>query len=207
MSSPLSKDLLHYLNRVLAMTKTGLSYSDNPYDLERYEELRDRTAEMIERLTGVSQVEVLSYVQHMDKYPTPKVDVRGVVLRAGKILLIREKSDGKWAMPGGWADVGHSPAENMVKEVREESGLAVVAERLLAVWDKRLHDHPPFLEEVYKLCFLCREVGGALGGGFEVTDAGFFGLDELPPLSLDRNTEAQIRQLVTLATAGGLSVD
>lgn len=207
MSVPLSEDLLHYLNRVLAMAKTGLSYSENPYDLERYEELRDRTAEMIERLTGVSHVEVLDYVQHMDQYPTPKVDVRGVVLRAGKILLIREKTDGKWAMPGGWADVGHSPSENVIKEVREESGLEVAVERLLAVWDKRLHHHPPFLEEVYKLCFLCREVGGALGGGFEVTDAGFFGLDELPPLSLDRNTEAQIQLLVRLAVEGGLSIN
>ncbi|MEQ8552655.1 MAG: NUDIX hydrolase [Cyclobacteriaceae bacterium] len=192
--------ILEYLKRVQAMAKTGLTYTENPYDVERYEELRDTTNQLITDLAGVELDKIKLHFDNLDDdYPTPKIDVRGVVLKDEKILMIREKTDGKWAMPGGWCDIGHSASENIEKEVREEAGITVKAKRILAVWDKSKHDHPHDIRYVYKINFLCEIVSGDLNVGHEALDGGFFSLDELPPLSLDRNTEAQIRKLYELA--------
>ena len=197
-----NKTILDYLIRVQAMAKTGLTYAKDAYDIERYEELRERTDELLEAHSNLDLEELNLHFEKLDPYPTPKVDVRGVILREGKVLLIKEKSDQKWAMPGGWADVGISPSENVVKEVWEESGLEVKVERLLAVWDKMKHDHPADLNHVYKLNFLCRVTGGELKAGHEVLEAGFFDPENLPELSLMRNTETQIKELCLLAENG-----
>lgn len=201
------KRILEYLKRVQAIAKTGLTYALDPYDVERYEELRDTSSLLLAELSDAELPEIAFFFGQLDSYPTPKVDVRGVVIQQGKILLIQEKSDGKWAMPGGWADIGHSPSENIVKEVSEEAGLLVKVDRLLAVWDKRKHDHPDDIHSVYKLNFLCKTIGGSLKPGHEALDAGFFDLNQLPPLSLMRNTEAQIRRLHALATGEEVDFD
>jgi ADP-ribose pyrophosphatase YjhB (NUDIX family) len=125
-------------------------------------------------------------------YPTPKVDVRGVIFRAGKLLMVREKIDGNWSIPGGWADVGLSPFEIAKKEVVEESGLIVIPIRLLAVLDKLKHNHPPDIYHAYKLFILCYEKGGTLKSGMETLDTGFFAENEIPQLSLERNTPEEI---------------
>ncbi|MEO9474581.1 MAG: NUDIX hydrolase [Cyclobacteriaceae bacterium] len=194
-----NKTISDYLVRVQAMAKTGLTYAKDPYDIERYEALAEQTNELLAEHSNLEQEDIDLHFEKLDPYPTPKVDVRGVILSEGKILLIKEKSDQKWAMPGGWADVGVSPSENVVKEVWEEAGLEVKAERLLAVWDKMKHDHPTDLNHVYKLNFLCRVTGGELKPGHEVLEARFFGLNELPELSLMRNTVQQIKTLHRLA--------
>ncbi len=121
-------------------------------------------------------------------YQTPKVDVRGVVFRGNKILLVRETIDGRWSVPGGWADVGLTPLEVARKEVFEEAGLEVKPVRLLAVLDKMCHSHPPDMYHIYKIFILCEEQGGTLQNGMETSETGFFGLDELPPLSVPRIT-------------------
>lgn len=202
-----NKTILDYLIRVQAMAKTGLTYAKDAYDIERYEELRERTDELLEAHSNLDLEELNLHFEKLDPYPTPKVDVRGVILREGKVLLIKEKSDQKWAMPGGWADVGISPSENVVKEVWEESGLEVKVERLLAVWDKMKHDHPADLNHVYKLNFLCLVTGGELKAGHEVLEAGFFDPEHLPELSLMRNTETQIKELCRLAQSGEMLFD
>jgi len=126
-------------------------------------------------------------------YPTPKVDVRGVVFRGDKILLVQETIDGNWSVPGGWADVGLTPFEIAQKEVYEESGLIVNPVRLLAVLDKKRHNHPLDLFHIYKIFILCQETGGSLQIGMETSDTGFFSVNELPPLSTPRITVEQIR--------------
>ncbi|WP_421891788.1 NUDIX hydrolase [Marinoscillum sp.] len=206
-SMDMNKQVLEYLKRVQSLAKTGLTYAEDPYDRERYEELKESTNNLLGELVGVEVGKIISQFENLDDYPTPKVDVRGVIIKEGKILLIREKTDGKWAMPGGWADNGYSPSENIVKEVWEESGLRVRPERLLAVWDKRKHDHPADVHSVYKLNFLCVEEGGTLNPGHETMGAQYFGIDELPELSLMRNTAAQIQQLYELAISGGVDFD
>lgn len=193
------QNILEYLRRVQAMAKTGLTYVENEYDRERYEELRDSTHEMLAQLSDLTIEQLHFYFDKLDSYPNPKVDVRGVVMRDGKILLVREKADGKWSIPGGWCDIGYSPAENIEKEIREECGLYLKANRLLAVWDKNKHDHPPALEHVYKLIFLCEDNGEALNPGHETLGADFFDPDNLPPLSEERITAAQITRLIALA--------
>lgn len=203
----LGNEVLEYLKRVQAMAKTGLSFTENPYDVERYEELEHSTNRMISLISGTEQEEVKAYFESLDKYPTPKVDVRALIMKDGKVLMVREKTDQKWAMPGGWADIGVSPSENAVKEVWEETGYKVEVKRLLAVWDKRKHDHPPAMEYVYKLNFLCEIVGGDLNPGHETLGADFFEFEDLPELSVDRNTSEQIFKLRELSLSGDTLFD
>ncbi|MFY0602138.1 MAG: NUDIX hydrolase [Cyclobacteriaceae bacterium] len=199
--------VLQYLKRVQAMAKTGLAYAQDPYDIERYEELRDSTNTLLSDSSNQNLEDISYHFEKLDPYPTPKVDVRGLILKQGKVLLIQEISDQQWALPGGWCDIGFSPSENIIKEAREESGFEVAVDRFLAIWDKSKHDHPEALEYVYKLCFLCSITGGQLNPGHEALDAAFFDIDQLPPLSLHRNTESQIQELCRLAESGGVVFD
>ncbi|MFY0607526.1 MAG: NUDIX hydrolase [Cyclobacteriaceae bacterium] len=203
----MEKEIIEFVKRTQALAKTGLSYAKDPYDIERYEELRDSSNDMLTRLVTMPLKDVKRQFANLDTYPTPKVDVRGLVLKEGKILLIQERTDQKWAMPGGWCDIGYSPSENIVKEVREESGLKVKVSRLLSVWDKAKHDHPADINYVYKLNFLCETSDYTLRPGHEAMKADYFDIDNLPPLSLMRNTENQIRKLVALANSDEFDFD
>lgn len=200
-------ELLEYIKRVRALSKVGLTYSQNSYDIERYEELVEKSHDMLQMLSNLDKTDFKFHFEKLDDYPTPRVDVRGVIIRENKILLIREKADGKWAMPGGWADIGYTPSENIVKEVWEESGFEVKVNRLLAVWDKAKHDHPHDVNYVYKLQFHCEITGGALNPGHETLGADFFEIDHLPELSMERNTPSQVRKLYELVKNGGLALD
>jgi ADP-ribose pyrophosphatase YjhB (NUDIX family) len=129
-------------------------------------------------------------------YATPKVDVRGVVIRDGKILLVRELLDGCWSLPGGWADVCESSSECVVREIWEESGFETRAVKLLAVYDRAKHPHvPPFPFHVYKFYFQCEITGGEARGSNETSEVAFFGRDELPELSVTRVTAEQIQRM------------
>lgn len=132
-------------------------------------------------------------------YPTVKVDVRGFILNElDEILMAKERIDGKWTIPGGWADVGDSPGEAVLKEIKEETGLDAEVVRLLAIYDKRCHPHPPQPFYIYKIMFFCKITGGELKHGFDMQGADFFPLDELPELSTDRILESQLKQLFKL---------
>jgi ADP-ribose pyrophosphatase YjhB (NUDIX family) len=128
-------------------------------------------------------------------YPTPKVDVRAVVFQGGKILLVLEKSTGRWTLPGGWADIGDAPSEAAAREAFEEAGYHVRPVKLLAVFDKSRHGHPRGLLYIYKLFIRCELIGGEPTDNHETSSAAFFGLDELPPLDAHRVTEDQIQRL------------
>jgi ADP-ribose pyrophosphatase YjhB (NUDIX family) len=133
-------------------------------------------------------------------YPTPKVDVRGLILNeAREVLLVKESLDGKWSLPGGWAEVGFSPSEVIRKEIKEETGLDATVVRLLAVYDKKCHPHPPQPLYVYKLVFLCKAVAGSLNSGFDILDARYFAMEHLPELSEERILASQIEQTYQLA--------
>jgi len=184
---------LDIAKRLQAVAQGGMEYGENKYDLDRYRQIRDISVEIMHKLTGIDSQQLIAVFASEKGYQTPKVDVRGVVFRGPKILLVRETIDGNWSVPGGWADVGLTPFEVARKEVWEESGLEVKPVRLLAVLDKKCHAHPPDLYHIYKLFVLCEETGGVLQQGMETSEAGFFGLDELPPLSAPRITPDQIR--------------
>jgi ADP-ribose pyrophosphatase YjhB (NUDIX family) len=193
----MSDAFINLAKRIKSIADTGLLYNTNDYDRERYTELLEISHELMSLLIN-KPVEVIKdfYAPNKD-YPTPKVDVRGLVLNeAGEILMVKEMTDGKWTLPGGWADIGLSPSEVIVKEFREETGLTVKATQLLAVFDKKCHPHPAQPFYVYKFALQCEIIGEInLQKGFDILDTGFFAIDDLPPLSEDRILRSQIELL------------
>nr|WP_299072186.1 NUDIX hydrolase [uncultured Allomuricauda sp.] len=194
-----SKEQLNTIKQIKAISETGLVYATDPYARERYEELKQISLKLMAHMAD-SSIEVLQDFFMPEKdYPTPKVDVRGFVLNdKDEILMAKESVDDKWTIPGGWADIGNTPSEIAVKEIHEETGMETEAVRLLAVYDKQVHPHPPEPYYIYKLIFLCRIVGGELKAGFDMLGADFFSLDNLPELSTDRILEDQLKHLFKL---------
>lgn len=191
-------DILAYVKRVQALAQSGLTYCDNPYDIERYEELREISFSMLNLLSDEPIEKIRELFKGEKGYQTPKVDVRAVIMKDNKILLVREKIDNKWSLPGGWCDVGFSPSHMAKKEVSEEAGYDVEVEKLLALLDKECHGHPKDIYHIYKLFFQCKIVGGEGLGGMETSQVDFFSIDNLPELSLTRNTEYQIKLMFEL---------
>ena len=195
----MSHQWVEWSKRIQAIAQIGLTYTENPFDLERYRQLRELSAEIIENYSGHSFEHILNFMDNESGYATPKVDVRGVVFRGNAVLLVLEKSDGHWTLPGGWADVSASPQKNVEREVYEESGYRVNALRLMAVYDRSLHGHqPPHPFHVYKLFFLCDITGGSPRDSIETADATFFERDAIPELSSARVTPTQIERLFEL---------
>lgn len=183
---------LDWALRLQAIAQNGLTFARDPFDIERYEATRQIAAEMIACGADVPVERVLSLFSSDVGYATPKVDVRGVVFQADRVLLVKEREDQRWTLPGGWADIGEAPGECVVREVAEESGYQTRAVKLLAVYDRNRHPHPPLVHYVYKLFFLCELVGGAAQASTETDDADFFSESAIPDLSLGRVTPSQI---------------
>jgi ADP-ribose pyrophosphatase YjhB (NUDIX family) len=185
---------LELAQKLQSIAQSGLFYSDNQFEIERYKQIMEIAEEMISVQTGVDKDKIDHLFMSEAGHSTPKVDVRGVVFKDGKILLVKEKVDGKWTVPGGWADVGFSPSENAEREVFEESGYKVKAKKVLAVYDRNKQGHTPYIFHLYKIFFLCEIVGGESKTSYETDDVGFFDLNELPPLSTGRITQKQIER-------------
>jgi ADP-ribose pyrophosphatase YjhB (NUDIX family) len=184
---------LDWAKRLQAIAQTGITYSKDHYDTERYEAVRRIAVEILGEGTGAASLEPITDLLAREKgYATPKVDVRAAVIHENRILLVKEIADGLWSLPGGWADIGDVPSLAAVREVREESGYTVVARKLAALLDRNLHGHPFFPYHAYKLYFLCDLVGGQATPSYETDGVGFFSEDSLPPLSLTRVMPAQI---------------
>ena len=197
---------LERIKRVKALADTGLLYADNEYDRERYEELASISLQLMSITSGQSFSVLRDFFMPVNDYPTPKVDVRGLILNeANEVLLVKESLDGKWSLPGGWGEVGFTPSEVIRKEIREETGLDATVTRLLAVFDKRCHPHPPQPLYVYKLVFLCQALTGSLSPGFDILDARYFAIEHLPELSEERILASQIEQVYKLAAKEGSS--
>lgn len=192
-------ELITIAQRIRAMSQTALTYSVNEYEIDRSRELIAISDRIISLVSGMKEEDVRADYHPVKEYVTPKVDIRAVIFNGrDEILLVREKADGRWSLPGGWSDVGFTPTEVVVKEAREETGFDVRAVRLLAVFDKRCYNHPASSFYVYKLCFQCEIIGGDGKLTFDILDKGFFALDNLPPLSSDRILPEQIKMLDTL---------
>src|SRR5512138_2888649 len=185
---------LSWAREIYSLSQAGLAYSQNPFDIERYKRLQEITAEIIENQSHILKQSALDSFSMQAGYITPKVDVRGAVVRDGKILLIQEKADGKWAMPGGWADLGNSPASVAEREVWEESGFRVKAEKVVAVLDANRIEPMEFYH-AYKIIFLCKLLEGEPRTSYETLAVDFFAPDHLPPLSIYRTNEDMLREV------------
>jgi ADP-ribose pyrophosphatase YjhB (NUDIX family) len=189
----MSFDWMAAAQRLRAMAQTGLTYSENRFDLERYRELTELAQAMLAELLSATPASVAEVFALEKGYPTPKVDVRIAAFSEGRILLVKEWLDGGWTLPGGWADEGDTPREAAERECREESGYEVDVVRLVALFDRSRHPYQPrHLGGIYKLLFLGELTGGEARASHETTDVGFFGLDQLPPLSLARTLPRDI---------------
>ena len=185
---------MDWAREIFSLSQSGLTYSGNEYDIERYKRLQEITAEIIANQSDIEKESVLESFSMQAGYITPKVDVRGAVVREGKILLIQEQADGKWAMPGGWADLGNSPASVAEREVWEESGFRVKAEKVVAVLDANRIEPFEFYH-AYKIIFLCKLLEGEPRTSHETLAVDFFAPDHLPPLSTYRTDETMLQEV------------
>ncbi|HLO31870.1 MAG TPA: NUDIX hydrolase N-terminal domain-containing protein [Anaerolineales bacterium] len=185
---------MDWAQEIFSLSQSGLTYSGNPYDIERYKRLQEITAEIIASQSEIPKEVVLESFSMQAGYITPKVDVRGAVIHDGKILLIQESADGLWAMPGGWADLGNSPASVAEREVWEESGFRVKAEKVVAVIDANRIEPFEFYH-AYKIIFLCKLLGGEPSLSHETLAVDFFDPHHLPPLSIYRTNEDMLQEV------------
>ncbi len=189
--------LLDEIIRIKAIADTGLLYADNEFDKERYAALRDASFRLMSEISEHPVDTIRDHFPLVMDYPTAKVDIRGLLLAPDKkILLVKESMDGRWSLPGGWADVGYSPKENITREFKEETGLTVIPEKLLAVFDKKMHPHPPQPFYTYKMVFYCRPLTSVMEKGFDVLDVQYFDIAHLPDLSEDRILKSQLDLLL-----------
>lgn len=187
---------LEWAREIQSLSQTGLTYSETDYNIQRYQRLMEIAAEIVQSHTGLPKEPMLENFLIQPGYATPKVDVRGAVIRDGKILLVQERSDERWCMPGGWADVGERPSEMVVREVWEESGFKVEARKVIGIYDANRSGIPLEFYHAYKIVFLCEIVGGEAHPSNETLAVDFFRFDELPPLSTERTNERHLREIL-----------
>jgi ADP-ribose pyrophosphatase YjhB (NUDIX family) len=187
--------VLDLSRRLLALSQTGLHFTAEEYDRERYREIGDIATRLLELQSDIAAeaVRLAWFVE--DGYATPKVDVRGAIFRDNRVLLVRERVDDKWTVPGGWADVNDTPSSAILKEIEQESGFTARVLKLAAIYDRNKRNNPPYLFHSWKLFFVCEITGGEARTSYETTAVEFFPLDALPELSTGRSTIAQIRRM------------
>ena len=186
---------LQWAREIQAVSQTGLTFASSEYETQRYKRLTEIAAEIVQDHTGLPKERLLPDFFMQAGYATPKVDVRGAVVRDGKILLVQERVDERWCMPGGWADVGDLPSEMVVREVWEESGFHVVPRKVIGVYDANRSGRPLDLYHAYKVIFLCDLTGGEARPSDETLDAGFFPFDDLPSLSPSRTHQRHLAEV------------
>ena len=174
-----------------ALAQSGIHYTENVFDKERYEKIRAIALQMMAAQSDLPVEQLTRIFNTEEGYATPKVDVRGVVFKDGKLLFVKELSDGAWTLPGGWVDVNEPPSLAVEREVFEESGYVVKARKIAAVYDRDCHPHTPYIFHLYKLFILCELVGGEAATSIETGGAEFYAPDALPILSIARTDPAR----------------
>jgi ADP-ribose pyrophosphatase YjhB (NUDIX family) len=190
-------NILQWARKVQAIAQNGLAFTKDPYDRERFEQLQQLVETILTSEVGITPGQLQGLWLGDDGYATPKVDVRGAVFDQDRILLVRERSDGKWTLPGGWVDIGDAPAFAVEREIREESGYLAKAIKLAALYDRNnpAHGHPPSILHIFKLFFLCELTGGTPTLSTETDGVEFYPVNALPPLSSGRTSASQIARM------------
>jgi len=184
---------LKWATELQSIAQAGLTFSTNKYDLDRYEQIRSITVDILHEYTDIDHTKIRNLFASETGYQTPKVDIRSAVFKDDKILLINEKVDRKWALPGGWADVNTSVSESAIRECHEEAGAEVKAKRIIAIHMGNKHNNHQFPFTIYKIFVECELVEFAFKENTETLGAEFFEADSLPELSFERNNPDQIK--------------
>ena len=192
---------LQWAIELQSLAQAGLTYGKDAYDMERYERIREISAEILSSMSDIPTEIVRNLFCNETGYQTPKIDTRAAIFKDGKILLVRE-NNGKWSLPGGWCDVNVSVGENTIKEVKEESGLDVNAVSIIAIQDRAKHNLPLYAYGICKVFVLCTIVGGCFQENIETTGFDFFSENNLPELAKEKNNEEQIRMCFDAYRAG-----
>lgn len=187
--------LIDWARKVQAIAQNGLAFTKDPFDRERYTQLTDLVASILASELDIPLAQAKGFWEGEEGYATPKVDVRGGIFEDDRVLLVRERSDGKWTLPGGWVDINDSPSGAVAREILEESGYQARAVKLAALVDKLRHPHPPGIHHIYKLFFLCELTGGGPAVSSETDAVQFFPVQALPDLSTGRVLASQIERL------------
>jgi len=187
--------------KLQSIAQAGLAYTTNDFDKERFNQIRDIAVEIIAECTDLDIEKVKDIFANEKGYQTPKVDVRSIVFKDEKILLVKEKLTKKWCLPGGWADCGLTLRENVVKETREESGYIVEPVRILAVMDRNIHNYPKIPMSIYKIFVESKLIGGAFESNLETEESDFFSIDKLPELDEKKTSRAQIELCFSISNS------
>ncbi len=185
---------LKWASEIQAISQNGLTFAQSEFDKERYQQLQNIAANMMASITDTPLEKIIDVFVSQSGYATPKIDVRGAIFKENEVLLVKERTDQCWTLPGGWADRDYSPAYCMQKEIFEESGYHAKVIKLVALFDKWKHEHPPQWPHTYKCFFLCEITGGEPTTSIETSEVAFFPVDKLPQLSLPRVTQRQIER-------------
>ena len=207
MSARPPANLFELARKVQAIAQNGLAFTRDPFDRERYTQLTELVTAVLAAELQIPPGEARGLWDGEHGYATPKVDVRGGVFEGDRVLLVRERTDGRWTLPGGWVDVNDAPSEAVAREIREESGYQARAVKLAALIDKNRHPHPPGVHHIYKLFFVCELTGGSPAASSETDAVEFFPVHALPPLSTGRVLASQIERLYQHRIEPGLPTD
>ena len=188
----MTPEWLNWARTIQALAQTGLAYAENPFDRQRYQKLAVLAQEIYAAYTGQPPIALEQWFSVQPGYATPKVDVRAACFREGRVLLVRERSDGRWCLPGGWADVGERPAPAAEREVLEEAGFVCAARKVIGVFDANRGGEPFSAFHAFKLIFQCEITSGQPNPDHEILELGFFDRGALPELSGNRTTSAQL---------------
>ena len=192
--------ILEWAKELQSIAQTGLFYGRDVFDRERYQRIREIAAQMLSMRADLPMDKVIEVFCSDTGYQTPKVDSRAAIFRDGRILLVRE-NDGRWSLPGGWCEYNLAPADNAVKEAKEEAGVDVTVKKLIAVHDKNKHNPKPYLFSVIKIFYLCELTGGEFVPNIETSASGFFSLEELPEMAEEKCSGDQVRMCFEAAAS------
>jgi ADP-ribose pyrophosphatase YjhB (NUDIX family) len=203
----MSRTRLELARRLYALARTGQHFCASEYDRERYEEIERIAAALIADGDPAGEGRLAELWAGETGYVTPKIEVRGAIFRGHDVLLVRERADGRWTLPGGWADVGETPSQSVLKEIEQESGYRARVVKLAALWDRGMQGQPAALFHSWKAAFVCEINGGSPRGSYETDGVEFFDVERLPPMSLGRSTPAQVQRLLVHAEQPALPPD
>ncbi|MFA6303984.1 MAG: NUDIX hydrolase [Legionella sp.] len=184
--------LIAIANSLFAIAQNGLLFTKDVFDKERYHQIQTIAAEILANKSELTAEKILDLYNLEQGYATPKIDIRGACFKNDQILMVKERTDGLWSLPGGWVDINESPSQAICKEIYEESGFEARAIKLMGVYDINKHQHPSQLPHIYKLFFICEITGGSMKPSIETSEIDFFDQDKIPDLSLRRVVRSQI---------------